>query len=169
MIALDIISDGFFAAVAAIGFGAISDPPMRAFPRIAALAAAGHALRYCLMTFADIDIATASLAASFLIGMGSLWLGKGVHCPMTCLYIPALLPMVPGIYAYKTVFSLIMFLRSLKAPDEGLEYMQAFFLNATVSMTTIFMLAIGATVPIFIFTKRAFSMTRRKKTSDQSI
>ena len=50
MIAADILLDGFFAAVAAVGFGAVSDPPMRAFPRIALLAAVGHALRFCLMT-----------------------------------------------------------------------------------------------------------------------
>lgn len=43
MIVTDILLDGLFAAVAAIGFGAISDPPMRAFPRIALLAAIGHA------------------------------------------------------------------------------------------------------------------------------
>jgi acyl-[acyl carrier protein]--UDP-N-acetylglucosamine O-acyltransferase len=35
MIALDILTDGFFAAVAGIGFGAISDPPLRAFKMIA--------------------------------------------------------------------------------------------------------------------------------------
>ena len=46
MIVTDILLDGLFAAVAAIGFGAISDPPMRAFPRIALLAAIGHALRF---------------------------------------------------------------------------------------------------------------------------
>ena len=46
MIALDILSDGFFAAIAGIGFGAISDPPLRAFKMIAILAAAGHACRY---------------------------------------------------------------------------------------------------------------------------
>ena len=40
MIALDILSDGFFAAIAGIGFGAISDPPLRAFKMIALLAAA---------------------------------------------------------------------------------------------------------------------------------
>ena len=39
MIALDIFTDGFFAAVAGIGFGAISDPPLRAFKMIALLAA----------------------------------------------------------------------------------------------------------------------------------
>lgn len=124
MIVTDILLDGLFAAVAAIGFGAISDPPMRAFPRIALLAAIGHALRFTLMHCSALDIATASLFAAFAIGMGSLWLGRGVRCPMTCLYIPALLPMVPGIYAYKTVFSLIMFLQSLDRADEGMRFSQ---------------------------------------------
>ena len=71
MIAADILLDGFFAAVAAVGFGAVSDPPMRAFPRIALLAAVGHALRFCLMNCAGMDIATASLCAATAIGFGS--------------------------------------------------------------------------------------------------
>lgn len=163
MIAVDILLDGLFAAVAAIGFGAISDPPMRAFPRIALLAAVGHALRYCLMNYADIDIASASLCAAMVIGFGSLWLGCGVRCPMTVLYIPALLPMVPGIYAYKTVFSLIMFLQSLNDPGQSMQYMQLFFLNATVSLSVIALLAAGATLPIFVFKRKAFSLTRRRR------
>lgn len=164
MILTDLLLDGLFAGIAAIGFGAISDPPMRAFPRIALLAAIGHALRFCLMNYVDIDIATASLCASLTIGFGSLWLGRSIRCPMTALYIPALLPMVPGIYAYKTVFSLIMFLQSLNDPGQGLQYMQQFFLNAMVSVSVIGLLAAGATLPIFIFNSRAFSLTRRRKT-----
>ena len=70
MIAADILLDGLFAAIAAIGFGAVSDPPMRAFPRIALLAAMGHALRFCLMHYFSVDIATASLFASISIGFG---------------------------------------------------------------------------------------------------
>ena len=50
MIVLDILLDGLFAAIAGIGFGAISDPPMRAFPYIALLAAVGHACRFWLVT-----------------------------------------------------------------------------------------------------------------------
>ena len=72
MVALDILSDGFFAAVAGIGFGAISDPPLRAFKMIAILAALGHACRFCLMTYLGVDIATASLFAGLVIGFGSL-------------------------------------------------------------------------------------------------
>ena len=99
--------------------------------------------------FLDGFFATASLCAATAIGFGSLWLGKAIRCPMTALYIPALLPMVPGIYAYKTVFSLIMFLQSLNDPGQGMQYMQLFFLNATVSL--------------IVFNRRAFSLTRRRK------
>lgn len=115
-----------------------------------------HFLTFIISSF------LASLCASITIGLGSLWLGQGIHCPMTVLYIPALLPMVPGIYAYKTVFSLLMFLQSLDDTQQGLAYMQQFFLNATVSFSVIIMLAAGATLPIFIFNRRAFSLTRRK-------
>ena len=100
MIAADILLDGLFAAIAAIGFGAVSDPPMRAFPRIALLAAMGHALRFCLMHYFSADIATASLFASISIGFGSLWLGRGIRCPMTappcCRWFPASMPTRPS-------------------------------------------------------------------------
>ncbi len=162
MIVTDIILDGVFAAVAAIGFGAISDPPLRAFPYIAILAAVGHALRFCLINYLGVDIATASFCASFTIGMGSLWLGSIIYCPMTVLYIPALLPMIPGMYAYKVVFSLIMFMQNINIPELEQQYMQTMFVNAVVTGSVIFMLSVGATIPVFIFKSKAYSLTRRK-------
>ena len=163
MIAADIFVDGFFAAVAAIGFGAISDPPLRAFPSIALLAAAGHALRFGLMTCAGLDITTATLCASLLIGLGSLWLGGRIYCPTTVLSIPALLPMVPGIYAYKTVFAMIMFMQHLGDSVTSAQYLQEILRNGFVTFCVIFMLAAGAAAPIFLFNKRAHSLTRNKK------
>ena len=160
MVALDILSDGFFAAVAGIGFGAISDPPLRAFKMIAILAALGHACRFCLMTYLGVDIATASLFAGLVIGFGSLWLGKRVYCPMTVLYIPALLPMIPGKFAYNMVFSLIMCLENMNDHEQLDKFMGMFFSNSLIASTVIFMLAVGATFPMFLFPHRAFSLTR---------
>ncbi|MBP1676823.1 MAG: hypothetical protein H6Q20_1382 [Bacteroidetes bacterium] len=159
-IALDILSDGFFAAIAAIGFGAISDPPMRAFKFIALLAAIGHACRFCLMSYAGMDIAASSFISALIIGFGSLWLGGKIYCPMTVIYIPALLPMIPGKFAYNTVFSQIMFLQNMKVPELKAKYMEMFFSNGMVTITVIFLLAIGATIPMFIFHSKAFSLTR---------
>ncbi len=165
MIILDILTDAIFGAIAAIGFGAISDPPLRAFPSIAILGGIGHAIRFCLMHYLGADIATASLCASFSIGMGSLFLGKRIYCPMTVLYIPALLPMIPGMFAYKIVFSLIMFMQNMKVPELQEKYLIDLFTNSIVTCSVIFMLAIGATIPLFLFVNKAFSMTRHKKDS----
>jgi uncharacterized membrane protein YjjB (DUF3815 family) len=160
MILLDIFSDGFFAAIAAVGFGAISDPPLRAFKFIAILAAIGHACRFCLMSYFSMDIASASLISALVIGFGSLWLGGKIHCPRTVIYIPALLPMIPGKFAYKMVFSQIMFLQNMEQPELRAKYMEMFFSNSMVTFTVIFLLAIGATLPMFIFPGKAFSLTR---------
>jgi len=161
MIALDILSDMFFAALAGVGFGIISDPPLKAFRFIALLAAIGHACRYCLMTFAGVEISMGSFVGALLIGFGSLWLGKNVKVPMTVLYIPALLPMIPGKFAYNMVFSQIMFLQNMNNAIERGKYMEMFFSNTMVTCSVIFMLAVGATLPMFIFPKRAFSLTRQ--------
>jgi uncharacterized membrane protein YjjB (DUF3815 family) len=160
-IVLDILSDGFFAAIAAIGFGAISDPPKRSFKFIAILGAIGHACRFCLMNYFQVDITVASFVSALIIGMGSLWLGNRIYCPMTVIYIPALLPMIPGKFAYNTIFSQIMFLQNMHQPDLKAKYMEMFFSNGMVTFTVIFLLAIGATLPMFIFTKKAYSLTRR--------
>jgi uncharacterized membrane protein YjjB (DUF3815 family) len=162
MILTDVMIDGALAAVAGIGFGAISFPPKRVFPYIAVLAAIGHAIRFSLMNYLYIDIAVASFCASLSIGILSLWFGKLTYCPMTVLYIPALLPMIPGMYAYKTIFALVMFMQNLKESSLAEGYLQTFLSNAIVTFSTVFLLAVGATIPIFIFPKRAYSMTRRK-------
>ncbi len=162
MIALDILSDGFFAAIAAMGFGAIADPPLRAFKMIAILSAIGHASRFCLMSYAGVDIASATFVGSLIIGIGSMYLGRKVYCPMTVLYIPALLPMVPGRFAYNTVFAVIMSLQSIDDPEALDKYMSIMFSNGLVVVTVIFTLALGAMMPMILFPHKAFSLTRRR-------
>lgn len=162
MTAADLLLDGLFAAIAAVGFGAVSNPPRRAFAGIALLAAAGHALRYFLMGVWQVDIATASLAASVVIGLGSLVIGGRIHCPITVLSIPALLPMIPGMYAYKTVFAMIMFMQNLDNTAVNASYLQELVRNGLVTCSVIFMLAVGAAVPIFLFSRYAYSLTRAR-------
>lgn len=163
MILLNILFDGLLAAIAGIGFGAISDPPLRAFKMIAILSALGHVCRYCLMHYLFFDIATASLFGGIIIGFGSMLLGKKIYCPMTVLYIPALLPMIPGKYAYNMVFSLLMSLQTVKEPGMLNKYMEMFFSNSLVTCTVVFMLTIGATLPLLLFPKITFSITRHHK------
>jgi uncharacterized membrane protein YjjB (DUF3815 family) len=162
MIVTDILADSVLAAIAGIGFGAISYPPARAFKYIAVLAAVGHAFRFFLMNYCDVDIATASFFASLTIGLFSLWFGKVSRCPMTVLYIPALLPMIPGMYAYKSVFALVMFMQNLGDTTLAEQYQRELLSNLIVTVSTVFLLAVGATLLIFILPKWVYSLTRQK-------
>ncbi len=155
----DLLTDGFFAAIAAIGFGSISNVPYRSFSGCAILAALGHSLRFLLMHGCGCFIIGASFAGGLLIGMLSIPMSRRWHCPAEALSFPALLPMIPGMYAYRCVQALTMCLR-----DEGMEsfthYFMLFNYNGMVCIVTIALMVIGVTVPIFIFRKNSFSATR---------
>lgn len=159
---IDIIACALPAAIAGVGFGAVSHPPRRAFPYIAALAAIGYTLRYYLMSSLNTDIATASFCASLVVGLLAFRFGRLTYCPVTVLYIPALLPMIPGMYAYKTVLALVKFMQHQNEIAKSEMYMLELVMNGTITAATVFMLAVGSTILIFIFPKQAYSMTRRK-------
>lgn len=158
-----ILYDALFAAVAALGFAVVSGPSLRSLPYICLLAACSHALRFTLMTYCAVDIVTASLLGAVLAGFMSLWAGRRCHTPVTCLFIPALLPMVPGMYAYRSVFALIMFVQSTGA--QANEHLLQFGSNIAVTIMVTSVIAAGASLPKFLFPRLAFTMTREKAKS----
>lgn len=156
-----VLSDGLFAAVAAIGFAVISNPPRRAILGCAVLAAVGHGLRYFLLNHLGVDISTASLFAAFSIGLLSLWLASRIHCPAEVFAFPSLLPMIPGMYAYKTILALMKFLTDTSgAGTESSELITEIFRNGLTALFVLFALVIGVALPIFLFHKRSYMMTR---------
>lgn len=157
-----LLADGFFAAVASIGFAVISNPPRKAIFISALLAAVGHALRYYILNHTSLDIAMASLIAAFTIGLFSMLFAKLIHCPAVIFSFPSLLPMIPGMYAYKTVLALMQFIRGGDIVRQN-ELMVAFFRNGLTTLFIMFALVIGVALPIFMFHKQSFMMTRLLK------
>jgi len=49
----------------------------------------------------------------------------------------------------------------MNVPVLKAKYMEMFFSNGMITFTVIFLLAIGATLPMFIFGKKANSLTRQ--------
>ena len=155
------IADGLFAAAAAIGFAIISNPPRRALLICALLACVGHGVRYFLMHNAamPLDQVTASTIAGFAIGLLAVPFAMRIHCPAECFAFPSLLPMVPGMFAYKAVRDLINIVR---LPDDyTVEYVARFFHNGSLTLLVMFGMVVGCIIPIFIFHRQSFSVTRR--------
>lgn len=162
MIWLQILQDAFFAALAAIGFAAISQPPRRAYLYCAIIAAVGHATRFLLMNpdfGINMHITLATAIASFVIGTLAVFVSPLARMPAeTCLY-PALLPMIPGIYAYKSIGALAL---CILGRDEAL-FNHHFFLfasNAMITLAVLLVMVIGATLPTMLFNKISFRATR---------
>lgn len=159
-----IIYDGLFAAVAAIGFAIISNPPRKALAIAAFLAAVGHGLRYYLLhsDLFNVDIATASFFAAIAIGLLSIPFAKYVHCPAEVFSFPALLPMIPGMFAYKSILFLTKFMQS-KDQTASFQYIEQFFRNGITTIFVLFALVVGVAIPIFLFHRQSFSSTRLLK------
>ncbi|MDE6085820.1 MAG: threonine/serine exporter family protein, partial [Muribaculaceae bacterium] len=135
---IQILQDAFFAAIAAIGFAAISRPPRQTFVYCALLAAIGHSLRFVIMhhNILSIHIIPASFVAAFIVGILAVFLSPIARTPAeTCLF-PALLPMVPGIYAYKSFGALAKCL--FGTSEQSFEH--SFYLFASNGMTCFFIL-----------------------------
>ena len=158
---LEIIQDAFFAAIAAIGFAAISRPPRRAYLYCALLAAIGHSLRYILMLpeLLEAHIVVATTTAAFVVGLLAVFVSPIARVPAeTCLY-PALLPMIPGIFAYKTFGGLAMCIFG-HTQEQYNFYFYQFSYNAIMCIFIIFGMVIGATLPIFLLKRISFQATR---------
>ncbi len=158
-IMLPIIEDCFFAAIAAVGFGSISNIPTRAFYGCAFLAAAGHGTRTLLMGMSCISIIWASLAGSIVIGLLSIPVSSHLKTPAESMSYPALLPMIPGMYAYRTINALLQCTEP--SPDNILIHnLCTMSYNGLVCTIIILLMLIGVTIPIFFFDKYSFSATR---------
>lgn len=156
---LKIMQDALFAAIAAIGFAAISQPPRRALLYCAVIAAAGHSSRMLLMDVAGWHIVGASLAAAFVVGCLAVFLSPLAKMPAETSIFPSLLPMIPGMYAYRAFGGLLMCL--LHGSEQNFDHY--FFLFASNGLTCLFILlamAVGATAPIFLFKRISFQATR---------
>lgn len=160
---LDILSDGFFAAIASIGFGAISNVPVRSFAGCSVPAALAHMLRFVLMTVAGWHIILATLIGAFAGGLCAVWLSKYYKCPAEALSIPAMLPMIPGMYAYHAVQALV-FCFSGESESGFIHWFTLFNYNAGVCTLVMLAIVAGVLFPIYIFNRRAFTATRDAET-----
>lgn len=161
---LQILQDALFAAIAAIGFSAISRPPVRAFSYCALIAAVGHSTRFWLMNpefGPGLHIVAGTLLASLVVGTLAVFLSPFARTPAeTCLF-PALLPMIPGIYAYKAFGGLALCLFRQGQEAFGF-YFYEFAFNGLTCLCILLCMEIGATLPIFLFEKVSFQATRQR-------
>ena len=158
---INIFEDGFFAAIAAIGFASISSTPRRAYIACAVTAAVGHAVCYILMApaMASMHIVPASALAALAVGFMGVMFAPSIKCPAEVCFFPALLPMIPGMYAYRAVQALISCMCH-SGEAEFNHHLSLFAQNGLTCAFIVLAMVIGANIPVFLLKKTAFQATR---------
>lgn len=146
---LPVLDDALFAAVAGIGFCFATNPPLRIVPFVAVLAAVGHAFRFILMTHLDMGICTASFLAALFIGVGSVLLTLRVHAPAEFFAFPSLLPMIPGLYAYKAIAGFAEFVGTTDVAAKE-TWMLLMADQGFTALTIVCALGAGAMIPVMM-------------------
>jgi len=156
---LSVMYDGILAAIAAVGFAVISNPSRKAIYVSALLAAIGHSLRFMLVK-ADVEISIATFVASTSIGLLSVFFARLIRCPAEVFSFPSLLPMIPGMFAYKAIISIIKFKQTADTQKAEV-FLLDFFRNGSTAIFILFALVVGVSMPILFFTKASYSVTRK--------
>ncbi len=157
--------EAVFASLAAIGFALISDPPKKLIIYTAILAAAGRGFRYFIIAQYGIGLSVATFYAALVIGFLGIYIANKVRCSMEVISFPALLPMIPGLYAYKTILSIVEYSKTFELGKKQ-ELIVTIFDNGIATTSIITALAVGVTIPLLIFYEKSFTMTRKVKKSE---
>ena len=154
-----ILSKALFASVTALGFGLISNPPRRALAAVVLTAFLGYFTRATMLDFGHLHIFISCFVSALVMGSIALVFGRLTRTPATVIYIPALLPMIPGMYAYKAIFAMLKYMNHIEMVDNAI-YIDQFVVNFTYVLGILLTLAIGSIMPMFVFTRTANSLTR---------
>ncbi|MDE6805509.1 MAG: threonine/serine exporter family protein, partial [Muribaculaceae bacterium] len=123
------------------------------------IAALGHVSRYCMINFLGCHLVLASLVGAIVVGILAIIIAPRLKCPPETFSFPSLLPMIPGIYAYRTVQALAV---SLTTTDEA-QFEHWFYLfesNGLITLFVVLAMVIGQMLPILLFPKISFTSTK---------
>ncbi len=143
------VVDAAWSAITAVGFAILFSVPRRYLPGCLLAAALGHATR-ALCTHAGASLEAASLVGSCVVGMVSLAFSWRLKAPMTLFSLGAVIPLVPGVLAYRTMLCILDLLRtSSPKPEQAVEVL---VLGARTGLV-VGAIAFGVVTPSLLFQK----------------
>ncbi|WP_434357100.1 threonine/serine exporter family protein [Parasalinivibrio latis] len=146
---LALLNDMFFAAIPAVGFALVFNVPKRALKYCAIGGALGHGLRFLMLHY-GVSIEWATLVAATAVGMVGVYWSKRFVAHPKVFTVAALIPMVPGVFAYKAMIALVEINHRGYTP----ELLGAMVDNFLKALFIIAALAIGLAMPGLLFYRR---------------
>lgn len=144
---LMLLDDAVFAGIAALGFALLFNVPKQALLACVLFAASTHALRTLLLQL-NVPIEWASFIAATLLGLATVPWSRRVLIPRPVVTVAAVIPMIPGVYAYDTMTGLM----TLHHQGYSLELQQQIVENGLLTIFILMGLSFGlAIAPVLVY------------------
>nr|WP_314836066.1 threonine/serine exporter family protein [uncultured Flavobacterium sp.] len=146
------LEKGIWLGFAAIGFAVLFNVPKRALGTIFVIGALGGLVKF-FMIAQEIGIVLAAFCGASLIGVISVLAAHNRKAPPMIFAIPAVIPMIPGFFAYKAMVGII----ELTAEKDSEVYTKLFFETVNNGLSALFVLlalSAGVAIPLLITRKR---------------
>lgn len=144
---LDLIIRGLLGGVAAVGFAILFNVPQRVLIHIYALGFIGVFLKFMLKDMGT-NIVLSSLVGATIIGLLSIQAAMSKHAPPLVFSIPAVIPMVPGLYTYRTMLGILKLTNEVG--DNYSQLMTETVNNGLNASLILMCLAVGVGLPNFL-------------------
>lgn len=144
---IDIVFKGFWCGVAAMGFAVLFNAPTRALLSIFLCAFVAGLIKFSIFNpVVGGGIILASALAATAVGFASIPVSHWRHVPPVVISIPAVIPFIPGSYAYRTILGLINFIYHTEV-----DVLTGTVHNGLMTLFIILVLALGVTLPMLLF------------------
>lgn len=158
---LEIIIKSFWAGIAAIGFAILFNVPRRTLFAIWSLGVLGGIIKFTALEF-NTGVVFASFWAATVVGFVSIKTAHIKKSPPLIFSIPAVIPMVPGFFAYKMMLGLIA-LTSMENTDSYLQTLIETVNNGAKMMFVLISLGTGVAIPMLLTRKESIKKSKFNK------
>lgn len=162
---IDILFKAFWCGCAAFGFAILFNTPARALIAIYLCGFLAGFLKFIVLDPAvGGGIILASAVGAAAVGFASIPVSHWRHVPPIVISIPAVIPLIPGSFAYRTILGLINFIY-----ETEVEVLTRTVHNGVMTLFIILVLSLGVTLPMLLFRiesvkKVRFTSPFRRKT-----
>jgi len=164
---LMIFEKGIWFGFAALGFAVLFNVPRRTLLIVYFLGAIGGLTKLLLMQ-SNVPIIIATFAGASLIGILSVSAAHNKHAPPLVFSIPAVIPMIPGAFAYRMMLGLIKLSGTLISTETYSQTLAETTSNGLKAFFILMALATGVAVPMLISRKETIKKMRRLPDPEQN-
>lgn len=148
-----ILKDFAIAFVIGSGWAYFFGSDKRAIPMAGLLGGIGHCISSVLIQ-CGLNLIFSTLSGCLFIGLAGIFAAHIVHTPPVVFTMPAVITMIPGKYAYRTLLGCIK-LTDAAYVEANPNALNEIAHNFILTVTLLFTLAIGVSVSVLLFRSKS--------------